>query len=101
LGKWCIDAYTTEILADRTTRTEIIIARLLKQDESKLENRKKTKKEYKLSSPRNTIGFGDCGELLEEMPAESVDLIFTSLPILMLARKYSEFEEYESYLLKP
>jgi len=100
VGEVVIDAYTTEILADRTTRTEIIIARLLKQDESKLENRKKTKKEYKLSSLRNTIGFGDCGELLEEMPAESVDLIFTSPPYFNARPEYSEFEEYESYLLK-
>ena len=100
LGEVVIDAYTTEILADRTTRTEIIIARLLKQDESKLETRKKTKKEYKLSSLRNTIGFSDCGELLEEMPAESVDLIFTSPPYFNARPEYSEFEEYESYLLK-
>jgi DNA modification methylase len=100
LGEVVIDAYTTEILADRTTRTEIIIARLLKQDESKLENRKKPKKEYKLSSLRNTIGFGDCGELLEEMPAESVDLIFTSPPYFNARPEYSEFEEYETYLLK-
>ena len=100
VGEVVIDAYTTEILADRTTRTEIIIARLLKQDESKLETPKKTKKEYKLSSQRNTIGFGDCGELLEEMPAESVDLIFTSPPYFNARPEYSEFEEYESYLLK-
>ena len=100
VGEVVIDAYTTEILLDKTTRTEIIIARLLKQDESKLENRKKNKKEYKLSSLRNTIGFGDCGELLEEMPAESVDLIFTSPPYFNARPEYSEFEEYESYLLK-
>ena len=100
VGEVVIDAYTTEILLDKTTRTEIIIARLLKQDESKLENRKKNKKEYKLSSLRNTIGFGDCGELLEEMPTESVDLIFTSPPYFNARPEYSEFEEYESYLLK-
>jgi DNA modification methylase len=100
VGEVVIDAYTTEILVDKTTRTEIIIARLLKQDESKLETRKKPKKEYKLSSLRNTIGFGDCGELLEEMPAESVDLIFTSPPYFNARPEYSEFEEYESYLLK-
>jgi DNA modification methylase len=100
VGEVVIDAYTTEILLDKTTRTEIIIARLLKQDESKLEKRHKTKKEYKLSSLRNTIGFGDCGELLEEMPAESVDLIFTSPPYFNARPEYSEFEEYESYLLK-
>ncbi|TRV48208.1 MAG: site-specific DNA-methyltransferase [Microcystis panniformis Mp_MB_F_20051200_S9] len=100
VGEVVIDAYTTEILLDKTTRTEIIIARLLKQDESKLENRKKTKKEYKLSSLRNTIGFGDCSVLLEEMPRESVDLIFTSPPYFNARPEYSEFEEYESYLLK-
>ncbi|NCR54079.1 MAG: site-specific DNA-methyltransferase [Microcystis aeruginosa L211-07] len=100
VGEVVIDAYTTEILADKTTQAEIIIARLLKQDESKLENRKKPKKEYKLSSLRNTIGFGDCSELLEEMSTESVDLIFTSPPYFNARPEYSEFEEYESYLLK-
>jgi DNA modification methylase len=100
VGEVVIDAYTTEILPDKTTRPEIIIARLLKQDESKLEKRQKTKKEYKLSSLRNTIGFGDCAELLEEMPSESVDLIFTSPPYFNARPEYSEFEEYESYLLK-
>jgi DNA modification methylase len=100
VGEVVIDAYTTEILSDKTTRPEIITARLLKQDKSKLENRKKPKKEYKLSSLRNTIGFGDCAELLEDMPAESVDLIFTSPPYFNARPEYSEFEEYESYLLK-
>jgi DNA modification methylase len=34
------------------------------------------------------------------MPAESVDLIFTSPPYFNARPEYSEFEEYESYLLK-
>jgi DNA modification methylase len=100
VGEVVIDAYTTEILPDKTTRPEIITVRLLKQDESKLVKRKKQKKEYKISKLRNTVGFGDCVGLIEDMPTESVDLIFTSPPYFNARPEYSEFEEYETYLFK-
>ncbi|MEW6712659.1 MAG: site-specific DNA-methyltransferase, partial [Candidatus Riflebacteria bacterium] len=77
-----------------------LTARLLKQDETKVEAIKQNKKEYKLSSLRNTVGFGDSARLLEEMPAESVDLIFTSPPYFNARPEYSEYEEYDEYLFK-
>ncbi|MCQ3977347.1 MAG: site-specific DNA-methyltransferase [Anaerolineae bacterium] len=100
LGEVVIDAYTTEILPAKTTKPEILTARLLKQDETKIVEARKEKPQYKLSTLRNTIGLGDSVELLQDMPAESVDLIFTSPPYFNARPEYSEFEEYEQYLFK-
>lgn len=100
IGEVVIDAYSTEIVASKTTKPEILIARLLKQDETKVIEKKQSKKEYKLSNLRNTIGFGDSAYLLNEMPAESVDLIFTSPPYYNARPEYSEYEGYDEYLFK-
>lgn len=98
IGEVVIDAYTTEILLARTTKPDLLTARLLKQDETRLKERRKRKPEYRLSNLRNIIGLGDCAELINEMPAESVDLIFTSPPYFNARPEYSEYEEYEAYL---
>ena len=100
IGEVVIDAYSTEIIASKTTKPEILTARLLKQDETKIIEKRRDKKEYKLSNLRNTVGLGDSAQLLEEMPAESVDLIFTSPPYFNARPEYSEYEEYEEYLFK-
>lgn len=100
IGEVVIDAFSTEIIASKTTKPEILTARLLKQDETKVTEKKQNKKEYKLSNVRNTIGFGDSTRLLDEMPAESVDLIFTSPPYYNARPEYSEYEEYDEYLFK-
>lgn len=100
VGEVVINAYTTEIIPGKTTQPEIITARLLKQDETKIVKQKKKKLDYKISHLRNTIGFGDCVELIADMPTESVDLIFTSPPYFNARPEYSEFEEYETYLFK-
>lgn len=100
IGEVVIDAYSTEIIASKTTKPEILTARLLKQDETKFIEKKQNIREYKLSNLRNIIGLGDSARLLEEMPAESVDLIFTSPPYYNARPEYSEYEEYDEYLFK-
>lgn len=100
IGEVVIDAYTTEIIFAKTTQLDILTARLLKQDEEKIKKRKTKKKAYQLSRLRNTIGLGDSVKLLEDMPTESVDLIFTSPPYFNARPEYSQYEEYEEYLLK-
>ncbi|MFH1250141.1 MAG: site-specific DNA-methyltransferase [bacterium] len=100
MGEVVIDAYSTEIIASKTTKPEILTARLLKQDENKIIEIKQSKKEYKISNLRNTIGYGDSALLLEEMPSESVDLIFTSPPYFNARPEYSEYEVYDEYLFK-
>lgn len=100
VGEVVIDAYSTEILASKTTKPDLLMARLLKQDELRTTKKHQRKKEYKLSSLRNTVGMGDSLHLLSEMPSESVDLIFTSPPYYNARPEYSEYEEYDEYLFK-
>ncbi|RMG26176.1 MAG: site-specific DNA-methyltransferase [Methanobacteriota archaeon] len=99
VGEAVIDAYSTEILATKTTKPDILQARLLKQDGKKTSTKRK-RREYRLSSLRNTVGLGDSVNLLDEMPAESVDLIFTSPPYYNARPEYSEYAEYDEYLFK-
>lgn len=100
IGEVVIDAYTTEILSDKTTKPEILEARLLGKAELKTSKKSKSPAIYSLSPLRNTIGLGDCADLIDEMPANSVDLIFTSPPYFNARPEYSEYEEYEQYLIK-
>ena len=100
IGEVVIDAYSTEIIAAKTTKPEILTARLLKQDETKIAPKRQNKKEYQLSNLRNTVGLGDSARLLEDMPSESVDLIFTSPPYFNARPEYSQYEEYDEYLFK-
>ena len=96
LGEIVLDAYSGDVLVDRTTKPELIEARLLKKPPPK--GPSGASSQYKLSPLRNTIGYGDSVNLLDEMPSESVDLIFTSPPYFNARPQYSEFEEYEGYL---
>lgn len=100
VGEVVIDAYTTEILPDKTTRPEMLEARLLQKHEGKTAKKQRATAEYPISPLRNTIGLGDCANLIEEMPAASVDLVFTSPPYFNARPEYSEYEQYEQYLFK-
>lgn len=99
MGEVVIDAYTTEVLENKTTKPEILEARLLQKPDENPRQKPKTV-EYHISALRNTIGLGDCVELIDEMPASSVDLIFTSPPYFNARPEYSEYEEYDQYLFK-
>lgn len=100
IGEVVIDAYTSAILFDKTTKSELLEARLLKKNEDRITQKKTRTIEYPISPLRNTIGFGDSASLIEEMPAASVDLIFTSPPYFNARPEYSEYEEYQQYLFK-
>lgn len=99
IGEVVINAYTTEILLDKTTKPEMLETRLLLKDENKT-TKKQRDIQYPISSLRNTIGLGDSTNLLEEMPSNSVDLVFTSPPYFNARIEYSDYEEYEQYLFK-
>src|SRR6185295_13365560 len=100
LGELVIDAYTTEILPEKTTKAELLEARLLHKPEPPAEPRGRKREPYSRSELRNTIGQGDCVDLVDQMPAGSVDLVFTSPPYFNARPEYSEYEAYEEYLLK-
>lgn len=100
IGEVVIDAFSTGIIAAKTTKPEILSARLLNQNEVDAVNKQDNKREYIISNIRNTVGLGDSTELIEEMPSDSIDLIFTSPPYYNARPEYSEYEEYDEYLFK-
>lgn len=99
VGEVVIDAYTTEILGGQTTTPSLVEARLLGKVVGDGKQRRNGVK-YPVSCLRNTIGLGDSATLIDEMPAASVDLVFTSPPYFNARPEYSEYEEYEQYLAK-
>lgn len=100
VGEVVLDAFTTEILEDKSTARDVLESRLLKRDGDADTEKKKRKAVYARSTLRNTVAQGDCVTVLNDMPAKSVELIFTSPPYFNARPEYSEYDEYEGYLLK-
>jgi hypothetical protein len=101
IGEIVIDARNSLILQDKSTSAATLEARLLGRSEeavAKAESRQNGT--YKLSYMRNTIALGDSEIILQELPAESVDLIFTSPPYYNARPEYTDYITYEEYLLK-
>lgn len=101
LGEIVIDARTSLIIPDKSTNASTIEARLLGRNgtESRITNAKSNGK-YELSSMRNVIALGDSEEILQDLPANSVNLIFTSPPYFNARPEYNDYIDYEEYLLK-
>jgi DNA modification methylase len=101
LGEVVIDAYTSLILEDKSTTPSVLEARLLGRngDSAKLAKPSSNGK-YMLSSLRNTIAQGDSELILQELPAGSVNLVFTSPPYYNARPEYTDYITYEEYLLK-
>jgi len=100
IGELVIDAYTSLIVEDKSTNSEVLEARLLGRNGHPRTKAKKQNGSYVLSSLRNTIAQGDSEELLQELPARSVNLIFTSSPYYNARPEYTDYITYEEYLLK-
>lgn len=102
IGEVVIDAYSSLILEDKSTASEVLEARLLGRDENgkKPSVSSAAPDRRVLSSLRNCIAQGDAEEILQELPAESVDLIFTSPPYYNARPEYMDYIGYEEYLLK-
>lgn len=99
IGEVVIDAYTSLVLENRSTRFDVLEARLLGRSIDPMPS-SRSQERYILSSLRNTVALGDCEEILAELPAQSVDLVFTSPPYYNARPEYSEFLSYEDYLEK-
>lgn len=105
IGEIVIDALTTLINEKKSSNKEVLESRLLGRKylygtSKEIELFSENGAVPKLSNLRNTVGFGDCEELLAETPNESVDLIFTSPPYYNARPEYAEYLTYEEYLLK-
>jgi DNA modification methylase len=100
IGEIVIDAKTTLILEEKTTEPGTLEQRLLGKNKKKKTKKLTSKKEYIISSLRNTIVWGDSEDILEDLPAESVNLVFTSPPYFNARPEYNDYINYEEYLLK-
>lgn len=98
LGEVVIDAYNSLVLRQKTTHEEVIARRLLRRH-TKSERRTRVGG-YTLSPLRNIIARGDCERVLQDFPAQSIDLIFTSPPYFNARPEYHEYVDYQSYLDK-
>jgi DNA modification methylase len=100
VGEIVIDAWTSLVLEDKTTTPETIEARLLGRDEAAGKRATKKIEPYPLSALRNTIAQGDSEKLLSDLPASSVNLVFTSPPYYNARPEYTDYVTYEDYLQK-
>lgn len=99
VGEVVIDAHTSLINETKSTSKDILEKRLLKRRKSS-KRQTPRKRQYKLSTLRNTIACGDAEEILQELPEESIDFIFTSPPYYNARPEYTDYVTYEEYLLK-
>ncbi|MDQ1300816.1 MAG: hypothetical protein QG637_736, partial [Chloroflexota bacterium] len=101
IGEGVIDAYTSLLLEDKSTTPTVLEARLLGRSENAAPAAKsRSNGTYVLSSLRNTIAHGDCERILQDLPAGSADLVFTSPPYYNARPEYTDYVTYEEYLLK-
>ncbi len=100
IGEVVIDARTSLILEDKSTAPEVLEARLLGRNSSAVAQPASRDGRYSLSTLRNTLALGDCEDILQDLPAGSVDLVFTSPPYYNARPEYTDYLTYEEYLLK-
>ncbi len=100
VGEVVIDAYTSLIQQDKTTAPDVLEARLLQRKPRQTPQKTSGDLVYKKSNLRNTIACGDAEDILEDLPQESVDLIFTSPPYYNARPEYKDYVTYEDYLAK-
>jgi DNA modification methylase len=101
LGEVVIDARTSLIMEEKTTKPDVIEARILGRERQHAGHpRKCVKPSVDVCSLRNTIILGDSESALPELPAGSIDLIFTSPPYYNARPEYTDYLSYDEYLLK-
>ncbi|MBI3324385.1 MAG: site-specific DNA-methyltransferase [Candidatus Omnitrophica bacterium] len=101
IGELVLNAYTSIVIAEETTKPDVLVARLLGRDVQKTgEEGKESPRQMLASFVRNTVIFGDCEQALLDMPSQSADMIFTSPPYFNARPEYEDYLSYEEYLLK-
>jgi DNA modification methylase len=101
IGEIVIDARTSLVLEQKTTDASTLESRLLGRiADAHPKVSAKSLHPYTLSNLRNTIAQGDCEQILQELPAGAVDLVFTSPPYYNARPEYADYITYQEYLLK-
>lgn len=99
IGEVVIDAKSSLVREDKTTRRQVLEARLLKRESPGSSRARHKPQDLVRSTLRNTVALGDSAEVLLEAPAGSVDLVFTSPPYYNARVEYSDYVTYQDYLL--
>lgn len=97
IGEVVIDARTGLIQRDRSSDMALLDGRGNGVSKGRHGARKQR---IVRSELRNTILQGDSEETLADLPAGSVDLVFTSPPYFNARPDYAEYVSYEGYLAK-
>ena len=101
LGELVFNAKSGVFDATRSTEPELIQTRLLQDPLSEVRKKRSDRSSVIVRSElRNTIIQGDAEETLVDLPAESIDLVFTSPPYFNARPDYTEYAAYEEYLGK-
>lgn len=101
VGEAVVGAYTGAIIETKTSRFEMIQSRLVSNNtDSKGRCASGKKRIYSVSNLQNTIGLGDCIDLMGDLPSTCVDLVFTSPPYFNARPEYSDYDQYDQYLIK-
>ncbi len=100
IGEVVIDARTSLILEKKSTAPATLEARLLGRAVETAPSAPQAGTMRTLSALRNTLIQGDSEAVLSDLPAGSVDLVFTSPPYYNARPEYTDYVTYEEYLLK-
>jgi DNA modification methylase len=99
IGEIVIEARSGKVDFLKSTNPGLIAKRISSEPDDIIA-RKSRNSVIARSELRNTIIQGDAEITLPELPAESIDLVFTSPPYFNARPDYSEYAAYEDYLGK-
>lgn len=98
VGEIVIDARTAAVQAARSSSDEVVAGRLQLRPDG--DTKRRGAAPITRSPLSNTVLCGDSEETLAGLPAESVDLVFTSPPYFNARPDYTDYVAYEDYLAK-
>lgn len=98
VGEAVIDARSSLLLTDRTTKPDALEARLLGRQDGQGDH--DGRGQVLISYVRDTVILGDCEKALLDLPTGCIDLIFTSPPYYNARPEYEDYLSYDEYLLK-
>lgn len=105
IGEIILNADNGTVDYERSTKKDIILARIKEKqkvlsEEGQNSLKEKSKKTPHLSQIKNTVAFGDAEINLVNLPEQSIDLVFTSPPYFNVRPEYSDYVVYDDYLKK-
>lgn len=101
IGEVAVDAYSREINKKLSSHVPVLQGRKQKIDKGNVVAVKKCRKKkevYRISDLGNMLLKGRAEFVLQQLPEQSIDMVFTSPPYYNARKQYSEYDTYEDYL---